>query len=144
MDNRNPYRVLLLAPTAGDALLTQSILSEAGLSCQVCPDLRQMAHELDVGAGALLLTEEVVAAPDHEFLVRALGRQPAWSDVPIVLLCPSGAESGVSAPEVDDSMVRPVVSGAVSAAGSAAAGALAILGFEEAPVNARSSNSKST
>src|SRR5262249_49506024 len=48
------------------------------------------------GAGALLLTEEVLAASDSNCLVEAIRQQPAWSDVPILLLCDSGADSPVA------------------------------------------------
>jgi two-component system, sensor histidine kinase len=92
----NSKRVLLVAPTAGDALLSHSILREAGLRCHVCSDLRDMAAELDRGAGALILTDEVVTAGDREALLHALGRQEPWSDVPILLLCPAEAESVVA------------------------------------------------
>jgi two-component system, sensor histidine kinase len=96
MRSPDPNRVLLLAPTAGDALLSQSILGEAGLACHVCSDLKDMAEQLEQGAAALLLTEEVVSANDRDRLMAALGAQPPWSDVPILLLCASGAASRVS------------------------------------------------
>src|SRR5438552_1722790 len=97
MTSADPNRVLLLAPTAGDALLSQSIIGEAGLDCHVCSDLTGMAQEPERGAGAILLTEEVVAVPDLDRLVAAVEGQPGWSDVPILLLCPSGTASSVLA-----------------------------------------------
>jgi PAS domain S-box-containing protein len=42
------------------------------------------------------LTEEVLAASDSNCLVEAIRQQPAWSDVPILLLCGSGADSPVA------------------------------------------------
>src|SRR5262245_60322167 len=90
-------RVLVLAPTAADAALTEALLAEAGLAVSACPDLAGLCRELDRGAGAILLTEEVLAAGQPDDLVAALGRQPPWSDVPILLLSGSGADSPVAA-----------------------------------------------
>lgn len=93
----DPERVLVLAPTAADATLSRSVLAEAGLACHVCADLAELSRELDQGAGAVLSTEEMLAAGDTQPLMEALRRQPPWSDVPIILLCGSGADSPVAA-----------------------------------------------
>ena len=86
-------RVLVLAPTAADAGLSAAILDEAKLACEICADLRQLSRALNDGAGAILLTEEVVGATDTRFLVEALEAQPPWSDIPILLLFGSRADS---------------------------------------------------
>jgi PAS domain S-box-containing protein len=86
-------RVLVLAPTAADAAMTRSILGDAGLSCRLSSDLRDLAAALAVGAGALLITEEALAGADAvNDLVDALRDAPAWSDVPILLLAASRTE----------------------------------------------------
>src|ERR1700681_2967560 len=83
-------RVLLLAPSAKDAALSQTILGDADLACVICEDLARMAKEMEAGAGAALLTEEALRESDAIALVDVLGRQPAWSDLPIVLLTRDG------------------------------------------------------
>lgn len=90
-------RVLVLAPTAADAELTRSILREAKLGCYVCADTRELSRELRVGAGAALLTEEVYASREVFFLVETVRNQPAWSDIPILLLSTTGADSSAAA-----------------------------------------------
>ena len=96
MNTGNEERVLVLAPTAGDAALSRSLLAEAGLACHVSTDLCNLCRDFAEGAGALLLTEEVLAASDSNCLVEAIRQQPAWSDVQTLLLCDSGADSPVA------------------------------------------------
>jgi signal transduction histidine kinase len=86
-------RVLVLAPTGADAALSRRLLTEAGFACHVCTDLAGLSRDLEAGAGAVLLTEAVLDADDSRCLVEALQRQPAWSDVPILLLADAGADS---------------------------------------------------
>lgn len=90
-------RVLLLAPTAADAALSRSILAEAGLTCHACAGLRELCQDLEEGAGAMLLTEEALGAGGAQCLGKALGRQPPWSDVPILLLSAARTGSPVAA-----------------------------------------------
>src|SRR5271166_7005998 len=90
-------RVLVLAPTAGDEALTRTILPQAGLPCHVCRDLDRLCQELGEGADAVFLTEDVLAGDEAECLIQALRRQPAWSDLPVLLLAAHGADSPVVA-----------------------------------------------
>jgi len=93
----DPERVLVLAPTVADAALSRSIIADAGLNCHVCPDPESLAAGLDAGAGAVLLTDEIVATGNAMPLSRALDAQPPWSEVPIVLLAGATADSSVVA-----------------------------------------------
>ncbi|HEX5855600.1 MAG TPA: PAS domain S-box protein, partial [Thermoanaerobaculia bacterium] len=86
-------RVLLLAPTEADARISASILGQAGLDALACDTLEELESALAEGAGAILLTEEVLSAPDGVRLVTAMNRQPAWSDIPTILLSTSGTDS---------------------------------------------------
>ncbi|MEX2157745.1 MAG: ATP-binding protein [Gemmatimonadales bacterium] len=86
-------RLLLLAPTARDAELSRAILADAGLTAQTCADLDELCRELDQGAGAILLTDETLGRGEPERLAAALRAQPAWSDIPVILLSPRGADS---------------------------------------------------
>jgi signal transduction histidine kinase len=89
-------RVLLLAPTGRDAQLSQSILAEAGLSCAVCADIEAICTELERGAGLIVLAEEVLGVESLRRLQASLARQPAWSDLPIVVLTHRGTNSAIS------------------------------------------------
>jgi signal transduction histidine kinase/ActR/RegA family two-component response regulator len=56
------------------------------MTYQICHDVPQLVAEIQTGAGAILLTEEVIAAEGIDELLGALRRQPAWSDIPVVML----------------------------------------------------------
>ena len=86
-------RVLVLAPTAADGVLCATVLTEAGFAHTLCPDLAALARAVREGAAAILLTDESLGTGDTRPLVEVLQEQPAWSDLPIVLLCGSGADS---------------------------------------------------
>jgi PAS domain S-box-containing protein len=79
-------RILVLALTAADATLSQSILAETGFDALVCGDMTSLVRQLDLGAGAVLLTEQALAADEAGLLVDSISRQPSWSDVPVILL----------------------------------------------------------
>jgi signal transduction histidine kinase/ActR/RegA family two-component response regulator len=98
-ESRTPdlERVLVLAPTSGDAALTRSILVEAGLACHICSDLRDAADQASAGAGALLLTDDAFGDRDMNLLLVALELQPAWSDIPVLVLAGSGHDSVAAA-----------------------------------------------
>src|SRR5436190_1859025 len=88
-------RTLVHAPVGRDAGLTQEVLARADLPCHVCPDVENLCLELDNGAGAIILTEEVLDRPGVPLLTRALDQQPAWSDVPVLLFA-GGEQSRAS------------------------------------------------
>ncbi|MEO7743340.1 MAG: ATP-binding protein [Usitatibacter sp.] len=88
------HRVLILAPTGRDGQLTQGVLRETGIRALACENLAHLARELPEGAGALLLSEEAVRGEaDLFFIGERLSRQPAWSDLPVLLLAHSAADS---------------------------------------------------
>jgi signal transduction histidine kinase/CheY-like chemotaxis protein len=89
-------RLLLLAPTARDAANGRKALEQAGVACAVCRDLAEVCRELGAGAGAVLLPEEALAGGGDRRLAEALGGQPPWSDLPVLLLTRGGADSPVA------------------------------------------------
>jgi len=87
-------RLLILAPTGRDAPLARGVLAETGVRCVACTDLGQLMHELERGAGALLVAEEAIGGPSELYaLGERLARQATWSDLPILLLAHTGADS---------------------------------------------------
>jgi len=86
-------RVLVLAPTPKDAQLTTELLEREGLTAAICRDMPEVVRELDVGAGALVVPEEAIAHEGKTPLLRWLRGQPAWSDLPIIVLARVGANS---------------------------------------------------
>ncbi|HEX8088016.1 MAG TPA: ATP-binding protein [Blastocatellia bacterium] len=88
-------QVLILAPTGRDAALTHQILIEAGISSEVCKDMEGLCLKFDTGVGAALLTEEALTESGIKRLIEALGRQPAWSDIPLILFATNFESAGV-------------------------------------------------
>ncbi|HST44676.1 MAG TPA: ATP-binding protein [Luteimonas sp.] len=89
-------RVLIVAPTRRDGEVTRRLLHASGVDSEACADLRALVTELHRGVGALVLTDAAIAQPDFVRVVEALGAQPAWSDVPVVVLCQDRSEAPAS------------------------------------------------
>ena len=89
-------RVLVLAPTPKDAERSGAILAEAGVRCTTCADLDVLCRELRAGVGAVILTEESLANGGEDCLTEVLSGQPAWSEVPLLVLTGGGADSPVA------------------------------------------------
>ena len=87
-------RVLTQLPTARDAELTTQLLGQDSIPVVSCRSDAELATELARGAGAVLVAEELLG-PDgaHGPLLAYLGSQPRWSDLPVLLLTGSGANS---------------------------------------------------
>jgi two-component system, sensor histidine kinase len=79
-------RVLVLAPTAGDASITQSILDEVHIANVLSRDVAELCATMREGVGAILVTDDVLLRDDVGDLVQELRSQPTWSDVPVLLL----------------------------------------------------------
>ncbi len=86
-------RVLLHVATSKDARLAGAVLSRAQIQSQACVGMQQLIDELNTGAGALMIAEEVVDDAAREQLAQVLHAQPAWSDVPVIVLARQGADS---------------------------------------------------
>ncbi|WP_064117999.1 response regulator [Pseudomonas fluorescens] len=85
-------RALILAPVGRDSQIAQMILNEAGYGGLITPGLSALCSELELGAGLLLIAAEALRGPEIEALFMHLEQQPAWSDLPIVLLTHHGGQ----------------------------------------------------
>jgi signal transduction histidine kinase len=87
--------VLVFAPVGRDAELTQAFLRRASIPGAICESMTGLCDTFErAGAGALLLTEEALDDAAFPRLSAALERQPAWSDVPVLLFAgSSGADA---------------------------------------------------
>ncbi|MDU9037888.1 response regulator [Pseudomonas corrugata] len=83
-------RALILAPLGRDSQIAMMILNEAGFTGLICRHLGQLCEELEHGAGLLVISSEALVGPDLEALFLQIEQQPAWSDLPIVLLTHHG------------------------------------------------------
>nr|WP_207197577.1 ATP-binding protein [Pseudomonas sp. TH06] len=85
-------RALILAPLGRDSQIALMILNEAGYGGLITPDLATLCAQLEPGAGLLLIAAEALRGPELEALFLYLEQQPAWSDLPIVLLTHHGGQ----------------------------------------------------
>lgn len=83
-------RVLVLAPTGRDAPLAVRALQRAGLRAEACADVVDLCRKWDRGAGAVVLAEESMAGSSLNCLIEAMAQQPAWSDLPFIVLTGGG------------------------------------------------------
>ncbi|MDN3919480.1 hybrid sensor histidine kinase/response regulator [Roseateles violae] len=119
-------RILLRTATSRDALMACAVLEHAGLQPRVCADMASLLQQFQDGAGALMLAEETLADDASAgALGQLLAAQPPWSDVPVLVLARSGADSraitrAMAQPANITVIERPVrVAALVSAARSA-------------------------
>jgi signal transduction histidine kinase len=83
-------RALILAPRGRDAAVAQSLIELAGVRSEPCRDLIQLVEALDDDVAFVLMTEEAIHSADLKPLSLWLAGQPAWSDLPFVLVTDHG------------------------------------------------------
>jgi len=83
-------RAIILAPLGRDSQIALTLLKEAGFDGVIARDIRAMCGELEQGAGLLLVSSEALLGQDLDPLLKHIELQPAWSDLPIVLLTHHG------------------------------------------------------
>jgi signal transduction histidine kinase/ActR/RegA family two-component response regulator len=86
-------RIVICTPTGQDAALTSRVFRSVNIGSMVCRDTSELLEQLPRGAGALLLVEEVISGSAMRPLAEYVAGQPTWSDIPILLLTRSGADS---------------------------------------------------
>jgi signal transduction histidine kinase/ActR/RegA family two-component response regulator len=89
-----PERVLLVAPTGRDAALAAAALRSEQIHVTTCRDLSQAVTELGSGAGALLVAMEAMDPNGVQHLAQWIARQPAWSDLPVVIFTSASSRLG--------------------------------------------------
>lgn len=79
-------RVLVLAPFGRDAIEICRVLSDAGVDARCCADVDTVCREIERGASAVLLAEEALNDDGRARLSAVLGKQPTWSDFPVLMM----------------------------------------------------------
>src|SRR6185369_4421098 len=92
-------RVLVLPPTSTDGKAMAKLFDANGIASAIFTNGAQLCEALQIGAGCLVLSEESVLTDSTELLA-CLAGQPAWSDLPIIVLARSGRESAALAEAV--------------------------------------------
>lgn len=86
--SRHVRTVLITAPFKGDGRLLEKLLGEH-YRVRLFSDMPGLASAVGPGTGLILLTEEALVE-NTLALGDALANQPAWSDIPIILLASGG------------------------------------------------------
>jgi signal transduction histidine kinase len=73
-----------------DGSLALMMLKEAGYTGMVASSLPALCEAVEQGAGMLIIAAEALRGADLEPLLEYLHQQPAWSDLPIVLMTHHG------------------------------------------------------
>ncbi len=84
--------VRVIAPTGRDAELIVGALHQNGLTAEVCQDLSFLRSPNHKEVGPLLIAEEALTPLFVQQLSDRVQLQPAWSDLPILLLTNGGRE----------------------------------------------------
>jgi len=84
---------LVLAPRGRDSTIASSLIEQAGVACRACRDIAELVDALDDDTAFALITEEAIRNIDLKPLIAWLAGQPAWSDLPFVLLTEHGGGS---------------------------------------------------
>jgi signal transduction histidine kinase len=94
--------VALVMPSGADAAVTERILGKAGFVTCAYGDIRWACATLGTGVETLIITEEALTADARAVLVDCLTRQPAWSDVPVIVLAGRRGPSDVLSPQLEE------------------------------------------
>ena len=89
-NNAHDRRLLVMAPVGQDARAIAELLSSRGLPVRICNDGLECSAEINNGAGALLMTEEALETERGLDVLEALKLQPAWSELPVIILTTGG------------------------------------------------------
>jgi signal transduction histidine kinase len=93
--------VAVLAPSGRDGAIADRVLSKWGVHAVPYPTVEALCSAIRRGLGVVVIAEEALRATALDQLLSALGEQPAWSDLPIVLLTAEGELSRVIAAGVE-------------------------------------------
>jgi signal transduction histidine kinase/ActR/RegA family two-component response regulator len=83
-------RVLIFASTRRDAEVSFKLLLSSGFVPQICDTIDDLLKYLEDGSGCLLLAKETLIEPNLKRLLEFLVDQPAWSQLPIIILASTG------------------------------------------------------
>jgi signal transduction histidine kinase len=95
-DSNNDLRVLILAPFGKDGTLIGAVLQECDITSVAVPTLEALIDGIRDGAGAAIVTEEVLQHESIGMLAKLLADQPPWSDFPITVLTGGGMSTAAT------------------------------------------------
>lgn len=93
-NERHPPAAVIWMPVGKDAMLASTALDRAGIVSKLCKTVADVvAATLEEDSGLLLLAEEALTPATIDQIQAVLSRQPAWSDLPIILLTGGGTST---------------------------------------------------
>ncbi len=95
--------VAVFAPSGRDGELAHGVLAQADIaSCRV-PTMAELCNVISRGVGAVVLAEETLRGRDGELLLTTLSQQPAWSDLPMIIVA---SRTVTESPRRSDALVH--------------------------------------
>ncbi|MDQ0391613.1 hybrid sensor histidine kinase/response regulator [Labrys monachus] len=99
--NAGSIKAVIHAPLGRDASVASALLDEARIPSVICADTAAFGKALRDDAAFALVTEEALRSADLRDIVAFLKEQPAWSDLPFIILTLRGG-----GPESSQDVVR--------------------------------------
>jgi len=93
--------IVLLMPSGGDAAVTQRILGQAGFVSFAAADMPSATSALTDNVTTLVVAEEALSPAARALLLERLADQPAWSDVPVIVLAGRRAPGDTLSPQLE-------------------------------------------
>ena len=93
--------VLVVSPKGRDGELAVAALREAGIAAKACIDLVELDRFLTDQTQAMVVSEESLVRQHLSLLLDRLARQPAWSDIPLIILTAPGGGDRASVRALD-------------------------------------------
>ncbi|HKY92015.1 MAG TPA: ATP-binding protein, partial [Nevskiaceae bacterium] len=97
MEARTPpssgERLLIFTPIGKDSELVARLLLQDGVECKTCGSVEELLRECQAGAAAALIAEEGMVDSGIDRFDAWCRAQPAWSDLPLLVLTRPGADS---------------------------------------------------
>jgi signal transduction histidine kinase len=89
-------QIIVVAPTGRDGGLICNLLARIGLQASEFPDCKTACREAGNGVGAFVIADEVLTPASAATLATFVGREPSWSDLPVIVLTQGGQVTDVS------------------------------------------------
>ncbi|MBR0668606.1 response regulator [Roseomonas hellenica] len=86
MNTTAARRALILTPQGRDAAVAEELLRGAGIAALLCTDLAAFEQALDEDTCFAIVAEEALRQADLRGIAATLAAQPAWSDLPFIVL----------------------------------------------------------
>ena len=84
-------QILLVTPNEADSELAAGFLDGSGAEVVQCPSLAQASPRVGPETGCVVIVEEALLEPDIHIFHEAVDSQPAWSDLPLLVIASQGS-----------------------------------------------------